>query len=380
MQKEYIGLNSIYNLSTVLDEYRTRKILLVTGKSSFKSCGISSIIEEILGNRKVKKIYNFSVNPNFSEIITISNTIDKSDFDMIIAVGGGSVIDFAKSLNVKISNNNDFKSIVINNDSITNEGLPLVAIPTTAGTGSETTHFTVVYIKDIKQSLAHPFIKPTIAIVDPQFTYNLPPFITACSGLDAFCQAIESYWSVNASKESKKYASDAISKIKNNLIDAVKTSRKNARDELLLAANLSGKAIDITKTTAPHAISYPLTKLFNIPHGYAVALILGQFFLINETFGNNKVVQDKRGSAYVKSTMIALREILGWSTPEEACQNWYKLIRACGLTTNLSELGIIDKDIKKIAHGVNVERLSNNPISIKKRDVKRIIRLHIAQQ
>ena len=189
-----------------------------------------------------------------------------------------SVIDFAKSLNIKISNNNDFKSIVINNDSITNEGLPLVAIPTTAGTGSEATHFSVVYIKDIKQSLSHPLIKPAVAIVDPQFTYNLPPFITACSGLDAFCQAIESYWSVNSSDESKKYAIDAIVKIKNNLIDAVKTSSKESRHELSIASNLSGKAIDITKTTAPHAISYPLTKLFNIPHGYAVALILGHFF------------------------------------------------------------------------------------------------------
>ena len=378
MQREYTGFNSINKLSRILDEYNAKKILLITGKNSYKACGLSLKIEDILIGKGVRRIKNFSVNPEISEIVGIGNSILQSDFDLVIAAGGGSVIDFAKSLNIKISNNFDFQSIVLNNDLIKNKGLPLIAIPTTAGTGSEVTHFSVVYIENKKHSMAHPFIKPDIAIIDPQFTYKIPPYVTACSGLDALCQAIESHWSVNSTDESKTFSYRAIVKIKNNLINAIKTSSKISRDELSIASNLAGKAIDITKTTAPHAISYPITKIFNVPHGHAVAMTLGHFFLINELFIDENLVQDQRGPKYVRNLMIELRKILQWETPKIAFQKWYEFLDQCGITSDLNKLGVTSNDIKKISNGINTERLSNNPISITKDDVKRILKFHLS--
>ena len=374
MQKEYIGFNSIYDLSNVLKYYNAKNVLLVTGKSSFQNCGIDIVLYQILSNIKFIKVDDFSTNPKYSEIVKISDSINEFTFDVIIAAGGGSVIDFAKSLNVKLNNIKTFKSIIQKRTNIVGDLLPLIAIPTTAGTGSEATQFSVIYLDDKKYSLSHPMVKPDIAIVDPKFTYNLPPYITACSGLDAFCQAIESYWSVKSTDESKDFAKKAMVKIKNNLIKAIKSSDKKARDELIIAANLSGKAINITTTTAPHAISYPLTKLFDIPHGYASALTLGHFFLINEVFEDESLVQDNRGLYYIKNMMISLRKILDWNTPETAFKEWYNFIEDCGLSISLSELGVNKNDIKIINQGVNIDRLSNNPLIIKKSDITRVIK------
>ena len=176
MQKEYIGFNSIYELSNVLESYDAKNILIVTGKKSFQKCGVNVVLLELLSGRNFKIIINeFSTNPKYYEIVNISDKIKELDFDVILAVGGGSVIDFAKSLNVKLNNYKNFKSIVVKNEKIENS-LLLIAIPTTAGTGSEATQFSVIYVGDKKYSLSNPNLKPDVAIVDPKFTYNLPPF------------------------------------------------------------------------------------------------------------------------------------------------------------------------------------------------------------
>ena len=185
MQKEYIGFDSIYELSNVLKFYNAKNILLVTGKKSFRKCGISVLLSKLLSKINFVIVNDFSTNPKFSEIIKISDKIKGIDFDVILAVGGGSVIDFAKSLNVKLNNYKNFKSIVIRNENIENDLLPFIAIPTTAGTGSEATQFSVIYVGDRKYSLSNP-VWPNVAIVDPKFTYNLCLLLLHALGLMLF--------------------------------------------------------------------------------------------------------------------------------------------------------------------------------------------------
>ncbi|SVD90379.1 uncharacterized protein METZ01_LOCUS443233, partial [marine metagenome] len=258
----------------------------------------------------------------------------KNNCDIIIGAGGGSSIDIAKCINVFQSNESNFEAIIKNPSLIKNKGVPLIAIPTTAGTGSEATHFAVMYQNKIKYSIAHPNLMPEYAIVDAQFTFNLPPYITACCGFDALGQAIESFWATGADDLSKRYARKAIIKIKGHIIDAVNKSDKYSREELAHGAFLSGKAINISKTTAPHAISYPLTSDFGIPHGHAVALTLGYFFEINENFEDENLAQDRRGADYIRNSMKKLRGILNWSSPAEARKKWFGLMKDCGLGTN----------------------------------------------
>lgn len=175
----------------------------------------------------------------------------------IISQGGGSTIDVGKWLA------NKYK-------------LKHTAIPTTAGTGSEITRYCVLTVKGKKKT--YELKKPDKFILDPSLVVSLPRLYTISSGLDALAQSFESLWSKNATEESKKFSQVAINLIMEGLpLSLEDPEDETAREAMLMAAHLSGKAIEITKTNVCHAISYPLTDIFNIPHGIACALSLKYF-------------------------------------------------------------------------------------------------------
>ena len=193
-QQEYVGFSSINNLSNILSKYNPRNIFLVTGRNSYEKSGAKKLIESILSGYRITYFYDFEVNPKLHDIEKGISIFNKNDCDFVIAVGGGSVIDVAKSINVLASNEGKPIDYIKTRRNIENKGKTLVAIPTTSGSGSEATRFAVVYIDKIKYSLEHDFLLSDYAIVDAQFTMNLPRSITASTGMDALCQAIESYW------------------------------------------------------------------------------------------------------------------------------------------------------------------------------------------
>lgn len=188
----------------------------------------------------------------FAESIGITK-----EYTEIISIGGGSTIDVGKWLAHKYN-------------------LKHTAIPTTAGTGSEVTKYCVLTVNGKKETFD--LKEPDSYILDPANVVTLPEIYTLSSGLDALSQAFESYWSINATYESKLYAKTAIEIIRIALPESIKnpTSHK-ARMDMLIAANLAGRAINMTKTNVCHAISYPLTDIFDIPHGLACALSLQYF-------------------------------------------------------------------------------------------------------
>ena len=210
-QKEFIGAGCINSIKNIIKETRAKKVLLVTGRQSYIDCNAKSQIDKILKNIYTEQFNQFEVNPKLEHSRTGISLLKNTKFDLVIAVGGGSVIDTAKTINILATQkNSDLVKYVNDNTLITERGLPLVAIPTTAGTGSEATHFSVVYVDKIKHSLAHRFMLPNYVIIDAELSYSLPPHITAASGMDALSQAVESYWAVKSTEESKKFASEAI--------------------------------------------------------------------------------------------------------------------------------------------------------------------------
>jgi len=207
-QKELIGVGCIKSIKEIIKETRAKKILLVTGKQSYIDCNAKSQIDKILNNIYTEQFNQFEVNPKLDSVYTGIALLKNTKFDIIIAVGGGSVIDMAKTINIlAVQKDGDLVKYIDDNTLIIEKGLPLVAIPTTAGTGSEATHFSVVYIDNVKYSLAHRFMLPNYAIIDAELSFNLPSHIAAASGMDALSQAVESYWAVKSTEESKKYAS-----------------------------------------------------------------------------------------------------------------------------------------------------------------------------
>lgn len=238
----------------------------------------------------------------------------------------------------------------------------MIAIPTTAGSGSEATYFIVYYIGKEKQSEGTPNVTlPDYSISDPQFTISLPAQITASTGMDALSQAIESYWSVNSTSQSRQFSQKAINLLLKNLEQAVNTPSLNSRENVMRAANLAGKAINITKTTAPHSISYPITSYFQIPHGHAVALTLGEMLIYNSNV-NEEDCLDKRGKEYVKATIQEINNMLGVSASIQARGKIQALMNQIGLETKLSKLGFNSRDIGLIIEkGFNLDRIKGNP-------------------
>ncbi|MHA1973752.1 MAG: phosphonoacetaldehyde reductase, partial [Candidatus Hodarchaeales archaeon] len=243
-QIEYIGQGSFDKISSVLGNIAVKNIFLVTGKRSYGLSGAEQLVNKTLSNYFIKRFSDFKTNPNLEDVLKGISAYNSEKFDVVIAIGGGSVIDMGKLINI-FSHNQQIQpeAIIKKEKSIEVKGVPLIAVPTTAGSGSEATHFAVVYIEKTKYSVAHDFLQPDVAIIDPQFLESLNPRIRASSGMDALCQAIESYWNINSTAESRKFASQAIRLVKDNILQFQKSKETN--DKLALAAHLAGKAINI---------------------------------------------------------------------------------------------------------------------------------------
>ena len=366
-QIEFIGNNALDNITKIIFDNNAKRILLVTGKDSFKKSGSEEKLNQYLKNLTVLRFCDFEVNPNIKDVKTGIEVIESFNPDLIIAIGGGSVIDIAKLINifaVHVKNENEIYDFVNKSSSISNQGLPLIAIPTTSGTGSEATHFAVVYIGTKKYSFAHEYVLPSYAIVDPSLSYSNPSYVKACSALDAFSQAIESFWAVGSSDESRQYSRKAIKLIIDSIELAVIKNDIEAMNNMAIAANFAGKAINISKTTAAHAISYPITKYLNIPHGHAVALTLGNFFVINSKYSINKL-NDKRGVDYFEKIIEEINSFFECSDSDMTCVKWYQLMDNLNLENDLKSIfREANIEFSSISNDINLERLNNNPVKI----------------
>ncbi|MBC8302899.1 MAG: phosphonoacetaldehyde reductase [Pelagibacterales bacterium] len=371
-QETYIGLESITNIESLINKIKPQTILIVSGKNSYIETGLDKYFSLILKDFNTIIFNNFSTNPKIEDCIKGIDILKNNQIDLIIGVGGGSCIDMSKQINILAAQNQpDIIKIIKDNALIMNKGLPLIAIPTTSGTGSEATHFAVTYINKKKYSIAHTNMLPDYAIIDPKFTYKTSQQLIATCGFDALSQSVESYWSINSTNESKKYASKSMSLIIDNLFNASK-GNKEAKNSMSEAAHLSGKAINITKTTAAHAISYPISTYFDIPHGHSVALTLGCFFIINAQITKENIL-DTRGKEYLVATMNELFKIFKEKDAQGCKKFWYNFMKKNKLETNLTKLGIKSKDdISKIINNTDPIRIINNPVKVDKKIIENI--------
>lgn len=358
--------NQQTELASYVGEFNPNRIFLVRGNKSFEASGARLFIENLVGTAEITSFSNFSVNPKIEDLRKGIEIFRKGDFDLIIAIGGGSVLDMAKLISVLSHQQAELADLITGNAHITDHKTPLLAIPTTAGTGSEVTMFSVVYIDNKKYSVSSPSILPNSVYLSAHFLKTASPYLAACTGLDAFCQAVESVWSVNATAESQGYGLKAIDMIWNNLHNAIVHGNTLAMEQMIEASCLAGKAINITKTTAPHAISYAFTTYYNIPHGHAVALSLPFFLVFNYALTNQNCI-DPRGAESVKTRIEKVLDLLN-ADIKSAYAVLKDFFRMLGITIDLSEL-IEDFDPNIIADNINVERLGNNPRKVSKDDV-----------
>ncbi|MFX1495670.1 MAG: phosphonoacetaldehyde reductase [Promethearchaeota archaeon] len=372
---EYRGFNSIRNLKKILHQNNFSNIFLITGKKSFENDEIKNPVLKIITNFKFYHFNDFTPNPKLKDVERGLEIFKKDKYDVIIAVGGGSVIDMGKSISILSTNNGNPEDIIKGDVEIIRKGIPLIRIPTTVGSGSEATHFAVVYVGKTKYSLASPeFMQPNYVIIDPLFMLTLPKKIITYSSMDALTQAIESFWNINSTEESRNYAKKAINLIMKNILEAGINPNKKSLYKMAIAANYAGKAINMTKTTACHAISYPITSFFNIPHGHAVALTLPSMIVFNSEVNQDDVL-DPRGVNFVRNIMNRLVSIIGASNFQDAKEKIISIMKQISLETKLSELGIkSSEDIDLIVrNGFTPNRVKNNPRLLTELQLRKIL-------
>lgn len=314
----------------------------------------------------------FSPNPTYDEACAGYEVFCNCSCDALISVGGGSAIDVAKVIKALDG---------APGHCLFDDGVPVdipdydslahLAIPTTAGTGSESTHFAVIYKDGTKFSVSHDWLLPDVAVLDPNLLKSLPDYQRKCTLLDALCQAIESYWSIRSSEESRSYSDRAIRLIMDNYRGYL-SNDPNAVNAMLLASNLAGKAINITTTTAPHALSYKLTSTRGIPHGHAVALCMAPCweYLIRMAQDGERVdeanatVLGKRLGEI--STCICASED---ASLDAGLECFSKLTQGLGMGERLL---LSQNEINILVSSVNLQRLGNFPIELSRSTIERI--------
>lgn len=362
MTREVIrGPASAQRIPALVAARGARSVFLVTGRASYHASGAEDALSGLAEAVSVVHFSDFGVNPRLEEIERGLARARDAGCDLVVGIGGGSVLDVAKAVALCLPQSAAPVDLVLGNAEPESDALPIIAAPTTAGTGSESTHFAVVYIDERKHSLAHASMLPAVAVVDPTLSHSLPPAITAACGLDALCQAIEAMWSVHSTDESREYSRRAIRLVYANLPDAVHRPDPHVRAAMSEGAHLAGMAINIAKTTAAHALSYVITSKYHVAHGHAVALSLAPLIVHNGGVSDADVV-DPRGTDFVRAAVSEVVALLGSRSAAEAADAFRRFVRDVGLPVRLGEVGIETAEARAaLADTVNTQRLANNP-------------------
>ncbi len=353
MQRILTGVEGYRLLLEELREKRIRRLFLVCGKN-VRLLPLDILFEGLKElHMSVTFFSEFKPNPCYESVVEGVERFRQSGGEMILAIGGGSAMDVAKC--IKLYSTMDPKSFYLGQEIAPNQ-ISLFAIPTTAGTGSEATQFAVIYYQGEKQSITHPSCIPSGVLFDARLLRSLPNYQKKSAMLDALCHGIESAWSLRSKEESKGYSLEAVRRIVKWMTSYLEGD-DHAAEEMLLAANLAGRAINITQTTAAHAMSYKLTSFYQITHGHSAAICLTHLWRYMRTHLNRCV--DPRGANYLTQIFTELAEAM--ECPKGRLPEDHLADMLQELDIKAPE-GWCDADISKLAASVNPTRLKNNPV------------------
>ncbi|MDM5337427.1 iron-containing alcohol dehydrogenase [Fictibacillus enclensis] len=348
-----------------------KKVFLVTDRG-VKNAGILQAIESSLQESSISfEIYDEVVaNPSCENIMDGVKKLKVFDPDSVLAVGGGSSMDAAKGIAVMANNPGeiiDYEGV----GKIPNDGLPLIAVPTTSGTGSEVTSSTIVTNTktQFKAAVISPFLYPNYAILDAELTVGLPMEVTAATGMDALTHAIESYTSKTSNSASKALALYAIGMIRENIEKAYFIGTDiQSRENMLVASMLAGAAFSQSRLGNVHAISHTFSGVFNVPHGIANATLLPFVMRFNLPACPDKMV-DIAKALGEKTDGIPVKE-----AAELAIQAIIKLNNILNIPSNIKDLDVsLDVLPKLVEDSMRSGNVLINPRLTSSKDIKEII-------
>ncbi len=364
------GKGSLEQIGEIVSSYSPKSVVLLVDGNVRKNGGADRLVELLsLPGTELRVFSDVPVEPETGQVKELFGRIKGFNADLIVAMGGGSVLDSAKMISVLLRNPS-FLDNLLDAGLIKVRGVPLIAIPTSAGTGSEATPNSIVVVPEqkLKVGVVHPFFIPDCVVLDPAATLSLPPDITATTGLDAFCHAIECFISKKRNPFSDLYALEVIRLISRSLRTACTDGADTrAREDLLLAAFYGGMCIASSSTVAVHALSYPLGGRYRIPHGLSNAILLPWVMEFNRD-----AVVDR--FAEVAAAMGIPPGADDDETSKKAVEGIFSLVRSLGIPEDLRELGVRKEDLDEIVSAaMKVTRLlDNNPKPVSPEDARKI--------
>jgi len=383
IHQEIGGSNRIGELIINTPSIDKKASIMFVTDQGIMSLGLASPALESLSNAGFNIVIfdQVEADPKEETVLQAVELARQKNISLVIGFGGGSSMDVAKLIALLTASNQEIEHIYGVNQA-KGTRLPLVLIPTTAGTGSEVTAISIVTTGvDEKKGVVTPIILPDIALLDAELTIGLPPSTTAATGIDAMVHAIESYTSKNVNNNplSKMLAKQALSLLGANIKEAVfNGSNIEARSNMLLGSMLAGQAFANSPVASVHALAYPIGSLFHVPHGLSNALVLCEVMRFNAAVCAEQYADL---APYVFPDIDTSEIYLDFNTPltkNAICSDFIdrmgKLISELGLEVKLRQVGIKEVDTNRLANDAikQTRLLVNNPREMILSDIEKI--------
>lgn len=370
-KKIVFGRNALEGLAGAVGELRGSRPFVVID-AHLAGAGLADRVRDILGREGLKAVVYSEITgePHLETADRGAQRARKAKADIVIGIGGGSAMDAAKAMAV-VAGNNGKAVDYLGLNRVPGPGLPTIMVPTTAGTGSEVTFTSVFIRKDLKkkEGMNSHFLYPDVALLDPLLTLSVPPDVTATTGIDALCHAIESFTSIQASPMSEMISLEAIGLIAANIRTCVHNgSDIDAREAMLLGSLYAGLGLANAGVTAVHSLSYPLGGRYGVPHGLANTVLLPAVMRFNLPGALEKFAALAEAMGEVVDE-LSLRDAALCAV--DAVED---LIFDCGVDSSLETLGVEEDDLQGLAEeAMTVARpLANNPRRISMQDAVEI--------
>lgn len=295
-----------------------------------------------------------SPNPEAEEVDACARQLRIQKLDFVVALGGGSALDCAKAAAGIALSGQSIRRYHGTGEPLPREHLPVIAVPTTAGTGSEVTCVAVIsdHARGLKAPIVSETFYPACAVVDPELTYTVPPAVTAGTGIDVLCHALEGFWSRGHQPVCDALALHAVKLVFGFLPRAwACPADEEAREKMCEASLMAGLAFTLPKTTAPHACSFPLTNRYHIPHGEACGLTLDWFARINAE-GEERQRLDEFAAALGYGNALGLADAIRM------------LKQQLHLRTDLKDLHLNREEVEQLVADSHHPNLLNNPVRV----------------
>ena len=353
----HFGWGQLEQITQIVNDLDGKKTFVVTGKRSAKESGTLERLTTYLKDVSVELFAEVEENPSIETVDRGASQCKESGCDVVIGLGGGSPLDAAKAMAMLQKNPGSIREYLDQERTCQVKGLPMIAITTTSGTGSEVTPFSVITHKEkkAKPAIAPPQLFPDVALVDPELTVTMPPTVTASSGLDALTQALEGFWSLRANPATRALALQGIVLVMRNLESACINKDRESVTNMAVASNVTGMEMAVIGNTAIHPLSYPFTVDYGALHGFACAIFLPPFLRFN--------------APNIRESFADLLKILEFPTVEAFADALEVLMNKVNAPLRLSEFGVNADDIPALVKRGIGGSTSRNPRPVSEQEL-----------